>query len=228
MTAVDVSTLTEAFSFAEAMAEDRASIGVLVFSATLQLLYMNRQAQELTRHLHEARTGYPVKDAIPLEVMGLCEDLVSLLQTHPAVKDWEQVQRTRVTMTPRCPMLLRGFGIPHAKSSREGRLVVLMEELHAQMELSEARVQERYRLTDREQTIVAYLLQGLTNKAIANRMELSEHTVKDHLRHIMKKTNTTTRTGLLARILFTAAATDTTPTVSAISENGPSTYQRAS
>jgi DNA-binding CsgD family transcriptional regulator len=44
-------------------------------------------------------------------------------------------------------------------------------------------------------------------------MELSEHTVKDHLKNIMMKTSTTTRTGLLARILLTAAATATAPTV---------------
>lgn len=210
---IEASTLAKSCSFVEAMAEDRASIGVLVFSATLQLLYLNRKAQELTGHLHEARKGRPVDDAIPPEVMGLCEDLVSLRRTHPGAKDWEQVQRTRTTMTPRCPMLLRGFGIPHATTSQEGRLVVLMEELHAQMVLSEARVQERYRLTNREQTLIVHLLQGLTNKAIAHRMELSEHTVKDHLKNIMMKTSTTTRTGLLARILLTAAATATTPTV---------------
>lgn len=226
MTPIDVSTPIESFSFEESMTENRARIGVLVFSATLQLLYMNREARKLTGHLHEARKGHPVDGAIPPEVMGLCEELVPLLRTHPAPKDWEQMQRTRITATPRCPVLLRGFGIPHAKSSRDGRLLVLMEEFRTQMELSEGRVQERYHLTGREQTIIVYLLQGLASKAIANRMELSEHTVKEHLQHIMKKTNTTTRTGLLARILFTAAAT--TPTASVISENGSSTYQRVS
>lgn len=209
---IEASTLAKSCSFAEAMAEDRPSIGVFVFSAALQLLYMNGKAQELTGYLREARGGRPVDGAIPPEVMGLCEDLVSLLRTHPGAKGWEPVQRTRMTMTPRCLMLLSGFGIPHSKSSQEGRLIVLTEELHAQMGLSEARVQKRYRLTNREQTVIVHLLQGFTNKAIASRMELSEHTVKDHLKNIMMKTSTTTRTGLLARILFAAGATATTPT----------------
>jgi DNA-binding MarR family transcriptional regulator len=43
---------------------------------------------------------------------------------------------------------------------------------------------------------------GFTNKEIANRINLSEYTVKEHLKRIMQKTQTTTRTGLLARMIF--------------------------
>jgi hypothetical protein len=50
--------------------------------------------------------------------------------------------------------------------------------------------------------VIIYLMLGFTNKEIANRMNLSEYTVKEHLKRIMHKTKTTTRTGLLARMIF--------------------------
>ena len=44
-------------------------------------------------------------------------------------------------------------------------------------------------------------LEGLTNKEIANKLSISEHTVKDHLKRLMKKTRVTTRTAVVSRLL---------------------------
>jgi len=55
-------------------------------------------------------------------------------------------------------------------------------------------------LTDREVEIVKYVSDGWTNKEIAQHLGISEHTVKEHVRHLLKKTKSTTRTGILAQI----------------------------
>jgi len=60
---------------------------------------------------------------------------------------------------------------------------------------------ERFVLTPRETHAVENLLKGWTNKEIANEMRVTEQTVKEHLKAIMMKTATTTRTGLLVTIL---------------------------
>ncbi|MCE7976493.1 MAG: DNA-binding response regulator, partial [Nitrospira sp. NTP1] len=41
---------------------------------------------------------------------------------------------------------------------------------------------------------------GWTNKEIANALNITEQTVKEHIKHIMRKTNSTTRTGVLVQI----------------------------
>ncbi|CAE6794826.1 response regulator transcription factor [Nitrospira defluvii] len=56
-------------------------------------------------------------------------------------------------------------------------------------------------LTRREQSVTWYLLEGLTNKELANKLRLSEHTVKDHLKRLMKKARVTTRTAVVSRLL---------------------------
>jgi DNA-binding NarL/FixJ family response regulator len=48
--------------------------------------------------------------------------------------------------------------------------------------------------------VIGYLARGQTNKEIANALGITEQTVKEHIKHIMKKTRSTTRTGILVRI----------------------------
>jgi two-component system, NarL family, response regulator YdfI len=53
-------------------------------------------------------------------------------------------------------------------------------------------------LTTREQEVLALLSQGLSNKAIAARLFLSEHTVKFHMGTIFEKLNASSRTEAVA------------------------------
>ncbi len=54
------------------------------------------------------------------------------------------------------------------------------------------------RITDREKEIIELVRQGLSNREIVKRLELSEHTVKTHLRNIFRKLNITKRSELIA------------------------------
>lgn len=48
-------------------------------------------------------------------------------------------------------------------------------------------------LTDRERDVLGYVAQGLGNKEIAAALNISENTVKTHVRHIMSKLNMRSR-----------------------------------
>ena len=53
-------------------------------------------------------------------------------------------------------------------------------------------------LTEREQQVVALLATGLSNRAIAQRLQLSERTVENHVSHVLTKTGHTSRAGIAA------------------------------
>ena len=57
-----------------------------------------------------------------------------------------------------------------------------------------------YCLTDRECEIVSLLVQGFSNKKIADKLYLSQHTVKTHLQNIYKKMNCISRTEVIHKI----------------------------
>jgi DNA-binding NarL/FixJ family response regulator len=60
---------------------------------------------------------------------------------------------------------------------------------------------ERFQLTEREQAVIEHLTKGWTNKEIAAAMGITALTVRDHLKHIMQKTGSTTRTAIIMKIL---------------------------
>ena len=55
--------------------------------------------------------------------------------------------------------------------------------------------------THREEQILECILEGLTNKEIANRLFISVHTVKAHLENLFLKTDTHSRVQLAVYIL---------------------------
>ena len=59
------------------------------------------------------------------------------------------------------------------------------------------RGRNRSQLSRREQQLVQLLCAGLTNKEIANQLHLSEHTVKNHVHRILRKTGAADRVELI-------------------------------
>jgi DNA-binding CsgD family transcriptional regulator len=183
--------------------QQQAATGVILFNSTGQLLFMNNEAQALIQQLQPLLTRENGTCLIPQEIHTLVHDLISRLMhcNHP--KDCESIQVERLCFASDQRLLLRGLCIPDEPLAWNSRFLVIMEKLNQQkLECPNADIQQRYHLTEREQMVIIYLMLGFTNKEIANRMNLSEYTVKEHLKRIMHKTKTTTRTGLLARMIF--------------------------
>jgi DNA-binding CsgD family transcriptional regulator len=87
-----------------------------------------------------------------------------------------------------------GSGVPQS-------LLVLMMERRSNGATKLAEVAERFGLTPREQETVQLLLQGLTSKEIAQRMQISPNTVKAFIRLVMVKMSVSTRSGIIGKIV---------------------------
>jgi PAS domain S-box-containing protein len=74
---------------------------------------------------------------------------------------------------------------------------VTEEEAAARSDLSRSESSERASLNSRELDVLRFLVQGLANKEIATRMEVSESTVKNTLQQLFSKTNVRTRAQLV-------------------------------
>ena len=67
---------------------------------------------------------------------------------------------------------------------------------------------ESFHLTEREREVVELLIQGLTNKEIAGRMNISPNTVRAFIRMVMGKLGVSTRSGIVGivfRSIYTAS-----------------------
>ena len=66
-----------------------------------------------------------------------------------------------------------------------------------------SQVSQQFNLSQREGEALTYLLQGLSTKEIANRMNVSSNTVKVFLRLIMIKTGVSCRSAVVGKIMMT-------------------------
>jgi DNA-binding CsgD family transcriptional regulator len=181
----------------------QGATGIILFNSTGQLLFMNSEAQTFTRQLQPLSTRENGVCLIPEKIHTVVRDLIARLMHCDHPKDCESIRVERLCFANDQRFLLRGFCIPDEPLARNSRFLVIMEQLNQQeLQCPDTHMQQRYHLTEREQMVIIYLMLGFTNKEIANRIHLSEYTVKEHLKRIMHKTQTTTRTGLLARMIF--------------------------
>jgi DNA-binding NarL/FixJ family response regulator len=65
-----------------------------------------------------------------------------------------------------------------------------------------SQVCQQFKFTQREREVLEYLLQGMSSKVIANRMNLSPSTVKGFVRLIMIKTGVSSRSAIVAKIMM--------------------------
>ncbi len=189
----------------DTLVAQRVSPGTLVLAPPLRVLYMNDHARELLRRLPngEQAKGHArqAKGLLPQYLQEICTAIFALHRARSHASDWKQFEIKCVLGAPERPILILGFGVPDRSGRRHGRVVLLLEAIEHRKEELNGKARRRFQFTEREQAVVQCLSKGLTNKEIASTLNLMVPTVKEHIRHIMDKTKTTTRTGILVRVL---------------------------
>ena len=188
------------------MASQHAGPGIMLLTASMQLLYKDRRALELCEQIIRCQNGKPANGVLPPAVACLADQIRKILQVRTDPKYWEQFQIMHAVKTFHRPVLLCGKGLIDL-SNGEKRILIVMNEIGigAWQDNVVGQAKEKFRLTARETIVVQHLLKGWTNKEIANEMGLALQTVKEHFKHILEKTRTTTRTGIVMQIVHCAA-----------------------
>lgn len=189
----------------EAIAQRRSVPGVLLFAGSGDLLFMNHEAEVISHQIQGADSEPVSPMPLPTEIRELCVSLQSILEGPEtgrvdADRGEGPLELRRITGNVDSPVLLRGFPLASSAEKDEACMLILMEKLGRERRTVPEQVKDQYRLTDREVEIVRYISEGWTNKEIAKHLDISEHTVKEHVRHLLKKTKSTTRTGILANL----------------------------
>ena len=182
------------------IAEKRTGPGLMVFNSSRRLVYQDGEASELCKEINLADAPDD-RENLPRRVVAVCNEVISQMRRRTHAKDWEQFRVKGVLSNCRRPILICGVGLPNHENPHQAQILVTIEVLgrrkHGLLEQSK----ERFNLTGREVTVIQQLLKGWTNREIGNSLGVREQTVKEHIKHIMEKTKTTTRTGVLVQLL---------------------------
>jgi DNA-binding CsgD family transcriptional regulator len=182
------------------LVDQREGSGFVMLSANLHTLHWDRRAWELCQKIADQPNGH-APTALPESVIELGREILKLLDVRNDVKDWEQFQVRRVVKNGAETVLLTGIGLPDHHRQEDSRLLIILERIGRRQEFTLDDAKTRFGLTERETVVIEHLLKGWTNKEIANAIAISEQTVKEHIKHIMDKTKTSTRTGILVAVL---------------------------
>jgi len=182
------------------IAEKREGPAIMVFSSSLKLLYQDQEAWKRCTEINQ-QDDKSSRGILPPPVIEVCNEVKKQLQLRTHSKDWEQFRVKRVLMDSQRPMLVSGVGLPSPEHPEEAQMLVTIEVIGRQQHVLLEQSKVRFHLTEREGTVVEHLLKGWTNKEIGNALGITEQTIKEHIKHIMEKTKTTTRTGVLVQLL---------------------------
>jgi DNA-binding CsgD family transcriptional regulator len=164
------------------------SDGLILLSSTLEIIYVNAAALEVLGFPENSQKTHPADPQLRMKVKSLLAKEPS--PDAPVVTSLKSGRRTY-----RC----RAFKMQSEGNGHSLTLAILIER-GVKSPFDTTKLADQFRLTQREQETVNYLLQGLSSKEIADRMQISPNTVKAFLRLIMVKMGTTTRYGILGKI----------------------------
>ena len=172
--------------------------GLIVIDASLSVVAFNSEALRIL--------AFPVRpESIRALDVWLANkiraDLVEKRSASRVIGEFRSAKRTYLCRS--FPVQLRGPRKPDNKNgsaSLDGLLIVMLERKSNEVVMI-AEIAERFGLTCREQETVQFLLEGLTSKEIAQRMQISPNTVKAFIRLVMVKMGVSTRSGIIGKIV---------------------------
>lgn len=186
----------------------RSSAGILILSLAREPLYVTPSAHTFLTLLSPSsltprHTWTP--SSWPSAIHRLCDAFDTPKGKQPSTfDDYRGYVQTLVPAMP-VSILLRGFGIEGSRPASLERLLILLEFAPPDSAAKSTSRPLRHHFTDRQNAVLEGLEQGLTNKEIAATIQISVHTVKEHLRQIMTKLQIRTRTGVVAHLARLAA-----------------------
>lgn len=164
--------------------------GLLLVSSDLKPIYVNAEAIQIL--------AYPEP---PKSINSLDNFLAHKIQTVLlADGNGSGAAFAAEFISGRRSYLCRPFCLnSQSNKTRAHPALAVILERSSPKSLDACQVAARFHLTPREQETLQYLMQGLTNKEIAQRMNISSNTVKAFLKLIMMKMGVSTRSGIIGK-----------------------------
>jgi DNA-binding CsgD family transcriptional regulator len=173
--------------------EAGAREGTVLLDLSFKQIAVDKGAEEILHDLNGPAAGLEARTSLPLEILNL-------LSTHSL----DELAENPLRLSADNCEYTCGVSIIRPRTSGDMAPPLLV--LHLKREVSVTHTVKQvgmdYRLTDREQEALIGISMGLTNKELAERMNVSPNTVKAFLRFIMLKMSVTTRSGVVGKLLL--------------------------
>jgi DNA-binding CsgD family transcriptional regulator len=178
-----------------------AAAGLIVVDAEWKLIYANPEAKRILTYPKAFRR-------FELAWTSLQKKFFPALAKQNSSSSWTSQAEF---ISGRRKYVSRTFPLTKPRDGRPaGTAIAVLLERGGSGSYAVSEVCERFHLTERERVVVEFLIQGLTNKETAGRMNISPNTVRAFIRMVMIKLGVSTRSGIVG-IVFRAIHTPLPP-----------------
>lgn len=168
----------------------RAAPGVLVTDPGGRVLFANEPALATLTAL-----GFSDPEAWtpPEEVTQLCDLALQGQETAITLQAHKSEGETSLACA------LRAFPLaPPGSGTRATHVMILLERIVAKHQVDLEKARQTFDLSKRELEVLSLINLGYANKKIAEQLYLSEYTIKDHIKSLMKKLGASSRSEIVA------------------------------
>lgn len=171
----------------------RSSPGILILDSKDKLVYFNQEALDYIPDLKKGKV-------LPA-IVNLCQKVRAGKNSTCALQ--EEAHFLIIKNVVGIPVSFRAFPLQE-RTTKDGLFIlVLVEKIvdRHQADLDFKKIGRGYGLSQRETEVLELMSHGLSNKEIARRLFISEYTVKDHIKKIMRKMAFVSRSEVLADLI---------------------------
>jgi DNA-binding CsgD family transcriptional regulator len=192
------------------VATKRAVPGIIILNQRKKLEFFNQSALDFISILQGAkpstRKKHPHRLVPPKILIGLYDNIVKSLTSSPQSPDpGHGCMPSQIVLvpTPEATFCCRGFFIDTRQYplKKTFHIMILIERMSPERYgVDFDTLKPQFGLTNRQLEIMKPLMTGASNKELANKLCVSEDTIKGHLKHIMSQMGVSSRTELLSMI----------------------------
>jgi DNA-binding CsgD family transcriptional regulator len=182
---------------------DSTSNPVLLFDCHGDILYANPPADHLLSLQTEDELLVETEDGVSAPLFTVLSNVVEqVVPSGPGSSAWQGTLQARDGRVLACEVTrLPQVGALH------DTILVLLQYLGSEPAARIESFCSTHNLSPREIEVVQLLIEGLTTVAMAERLSISPHTVRDHLKNLYRKTGASSRGELLGLVSRAAPAT---------------------
>ncbi len=189
---------------------DATSTSVFLFDNRGDIVYANPPADRFLSLQTEDQLLAQIEDEPRQPLLTLlCLLVEKVVKAGRAAESWKGTAHVADGSVMTCEVTR----ILESGDHGSGAVLALMQPAVSDSAVRVDEFASNYRLSPREQEVVQLLVQGQTTTAMADQLGISPHTVRDHLKHLYRKTETGSRSELLGLISRTSRT-------AVIAENG--------
>ena len=175
----------------------RSTPGVLILDLKGRFLYSNRETFKMIPELQipqKDEKGSKVCD----KILMLCKQLKEKARKKGIYENLFTYKVLNCSGQRTCSVQVSFLG--SIKGKKPTHILILIQDLIAKHKIDFEKVRANFALSSRELEVLSLVCDGLANKEISSQLFISEYTVKDHMKSLLRKMGIDSRNQIISSL----------------------------